>query len=67
MLAREIAGAVLSTDDGKAIKVCRYLNIPFIISPKVVTELYRLDQVDLGRARKAIKKLGLIGSILLRL
>jgi len=35
-LHKEIGeGAVLATDDGKAIKTCRFLNLPFIISPKI--------------------------------
>jgi predicted nucleic acid-binding protein len=55
------AGALLATDDGKAIKACRYLNLPFIISPKIATELYRKGRVDWSRAKTAIEKMRIEG------
>ena len=61
LLARQTGNAILVTDDGKAIKVCRYLKIPFIISPKVVTDLYRLGEIDMKVAKHSIEKLGIIG------
>jgi predicted nucleic acid-binding protein len=61
LLARQMGNAILATDDGKAIKACRYLKIPFIISPKVVTELYRLRKIDMMEAKHSIEKLGIIG------
>lgn len=61
LLARQMKNAVLVTDDGKAIKACRYLKIPFIISPKVVTELYRLGKIGMMEAKRSIEKLGIIG------
>lgn len=48
------------TDDGKAIKACRYLKVPFIISPKVVTDLYRLGKIGMMEAKHSIEKLGII-------
>jgi predicted nucleic acid-binding protein len=54
-------GAVLATDDGKAIKTCRYLNLPFIISPKIATELYRLGRIDRSSAKAAIEKMRIAG------
>jgi len=59
-LARQMGNAVLVTDDGKAIKACRYLKIPFMISPKVVTDLYRLGRRDMLDAKHSIDKLRII-------
>jgi predicted nucleic acid-binding protein len=61
MLAKEIEGALLATDDGKAIKAARFLKIPFIISPRIVTELFRLRAISTKEARHSIHKLGQIG------
>jgi predicted nucleic acid-binding protein len=61
ILTRQMENAILVTDDGKAIKACRYLKIPFIISPKVVTALYQLEKIDFGNAKTSIDKLRIIG------
>jgi len=61
ILTRQMGKAILVTDDGKAIKACRYLKIPFIISPKVVIELYRLGKIDFTDAKTSIDKLRIIG------
>jgi predicted nucleic acid-binding protein len=61
ILTRQMENAILVTDDGKAIKACRYLKIPFMISPKVVTALYRLEKIDFVEARTSIDKLRIIG------
>jgi predicted nucleic acid-binding protein len=53
--------AILATDDGKAIKTCRYLNLSFIISPKIATELYRLGRIDWSSAKTAIEKMRIEG------
>jgi predicted nucleic acid-binding protein len=61
-LAQEMGeGAVLSTDDGKAIKACRFLNLPFIISPKIATELYRHGRIERPLAKAAIEKMRIEG------
>jgi predicted nucleic acid-binding protein len=61
-LAQEIGeGAVLATDDGKAIKTCRFLNLPFIISPKIATELYRHGCIEGPLAKTAIEKMRIEG------
>ncbi|NOY54090.1 MAG: hypothetical protein GXP58_10820 [Deltaproteobacteria bacterium] len=52
---------VILTDDGKAIKVCRYLGIPFTISPKVVVSLFEGGRISFEHARTAILKLEKIG------
>jgi hypothetical protein len=48
-------------DDGKAIKAARFFGVPFIVSPKMVVELHRLEKIPLKKARKALEKLGNIG------
>ncbi len=60
-LAKQTGDAILATDDGKAIKACRYLGVPFIISPRITTELYRLDAIDFTKARSSIEKMKIIG------
>jgi hypothetical protein len=49
------------TDDGKAIKTCRFLNLPFIISPKIATELYRHGCIEGPLAKAAIEKMRIEG------
>ena len=61
LLAKQTKDAALATDDGKAIKVCRYFGIPFIISPRIAADLYRLDAIAFAEARSAIEKMKLIG------
>jgi predicted nucleic acid-binding protein len=62
MLVQEMGeGAILATDDGKAIKACRYLSLPFIISPKIATELYRCGCIEWSSAKCAIEKLRIEG------
>ena len=53
--------ALLATDDGRAIKAARFLNIPFIISPKIVVEMVRLNLISFLQGRKSLEKLGKIG------
>jgi len=60
-LALKAADAIYATDDGKAIKAARFLKVPFIISPKIIVDLYRLQKISLKKARKSIEKLGKIG------
>lgn len=61
ILTRQMENAILVTDDGKAIKACRYLKIPFIISPKLVVDLYRLGEINFMVAKASIDKLRIIG------
>lgn len=61
ILTRQMENSILVTDDGKAIKACRYLRIPFIISPKVVTALYQLERISFADAKTSIDKLRIIG------
>lgn len=61
ILAKQAGGSILATDDGKAIRACRYLAVPFIISPRIATELYRMKAIELGQARSAIEKMKIVG------
>jgi len=61
LLAINMNGSLFATDDGKAIKVARFFNVPFIITPKIVVELFRLQKISFKKARGSIEKLGKIG------
>ena len=61
LLAINHNGSLLATDDGKAIKVARFFNVPFIVTPKIVVELFRLQKISFKKARESIEKLGKIG------
>ena len=61
ILAIKLKRALLATDDGKAIKAARFLNVPFIITPKIVVELFRLQKISFKKARDSLEKLGKIG------
>ncbi|MDZ7697221.1 MAG: hypothetical protein U5R49_09970 [Deltaproteobacteria bacterium] len=54
-------GRPFASDDGKAIKAARFLKVPFIVSPRIVVELYKLDKISFKKAREALEKLGTIG------
>ncbi len=57
----EIQAQSLLTDDGKAIKVCRMLGIPFIISPNIVFSLYKNEELTYSEALQSVEKLRLFG------
>ncbi len=61
LLAIKLKRALLATDDGKAIKAARFLKVPFIITPKIVVELFRLQKISFKKARDSLEKLGKIG------
>jgi predicted nucleic acid-binding protein len=61
LLAINFDRSLFATDDGKAIKAARFFNVPFIITPKIVVELFRLQKISLKRARESLEKLGKIG------
>ncbi len=60
-LAIKRSGALLATDDGKAIKAARFLKVPFVITPKIVTELFRLQKISFKKAHGSLEKLAKIG------
>ena len=61
LLAIRLNGSLFATDDGKAIKAARFLNVPFIVTPKIVVELFRLQKISFKKARKSLEKLVKIG------
>jgi predicted nucleic acid-binding protein len=61
LLATELKDSLFATDDGKAIKGARFLNVPFIISPKIVVELFKLQKISFKKARESLEKLAKIG------
>jgi predicted nucleic acid-binding protein len=61
LLAIKLGGSLLATDDGKAIKAARFFNVPFIITPKIVVDLFRLQKISLKKARESLERLGKIG------
>lgn len=60
-LAIELGRSLLATDDGKAIRAARFFNIPFIVTPKIVVELFRFQKISLEKARESLEKLAKIG------
>lgn len=61
LLARESKKSLLATDDLKAIKTAKFLNLPFIITPRIVIDLFKLSMISREQARKALEKLRVIG------
>lgn len=61
LLAREIKKSLVATDDGKAIKTAKFLNLPFIITPRIVIDLFQMKKISREHARKAIEKLDIVG------
>ena len=60
-LAVKLGNVLFATDDGKAIKAAKFLRIPFIITPKIVVQLYQFQEIPFKKARQALEKLGRIG------
>jgi predicted nucleic acid-binding protein len=60
-VALSMPDSFLATDDGRAIKAARFAKVRFIITPKIVVELFRLRKVSFSEARRAIVKLGKVG------
>jgi predicted nucleic acid-binding protein len=61
LLAIKLGRSLFATDDGKAIKAARFFKVPFIVTPKIVVELFRLQKISFEKARKSLEKLGKIG------
>ncbi|OGH55718.1 MAG: hypothetical protein A3G34_01455 [Candidatus Lindowbacteria bacterium RIFCSPLOWO2_12_FULL_62_27] len=60
-LAVKLKADALLTDDGKAIKACRFLSIPYTTSPQVLIDLVRFRKISVDRARSAMNCLRLAG------
>jgi len=61
LLAIKLGKTLLATDDGKAIKAARYCEVPFIITPKIVVELFKLNKISFKKSRESLEKLAKIG------
>lgn len=61
LTAMELKKTMVATDDGKAIKAAKFLNVPFIITPRIVIDLFNMKKISREHARKAIEKLNVIG------
>ena len=52
---------LLLSDDGRAIRTCRIMGLPFTTSPRVVVDFYRDEVIRLSRARRALETLAVAG------
>lgn len=57
----EAEADVLLSDDGRALRACRLLSVPFTTSPRVVVDLRKAGAVELQAARQALEKLAVVG------
>lgn len=60
-LMLELHADILASDDGKAIKVCKLLKIPYVVTPKIVTELYVKKTITLVKAKESLENLRIWG------
>jgi len=60
-LALKLRKAVFATDDKKAIKAAKFINLPFIITPKIIVDLFKIKKISYKEARRSIEKLSVIG------
>lgn len=63
-LSLEYPESPLLSDDGNAIKMSKFLKKPFMISPLVALDLYKLEEISFESAKKAIEKLSIFGRYL---
>lgn len=61
LLAVKLGKLLFATDDGKVIKAAKFFKVPFIVAPKIVVELFRLQKISFKKARQSLEKLGKIG------
>jgi len=60
LFLQEDADLIL-TDDGRAIRACRMLKIPFSASPRIVLDLQQAGRMSRKDARRALEKLSVLG------
>lgn len=60
LFIQEKADAVL-TDDGRAIRACRLLGVPYLPSPRLVVEMVHSGQLAREDAARALERLALYG------
>lgn len=61
LLAKELNHSLFAKDDGKAIKASKFFKISFIVTPRIVVEMFRLKKISYQFAKQAIIKLDIIG------
>lgn len=61
LLSIKLGKLLFATDDGKALKAAKFFSVPFIITPKIVVDLFKLKRISFQKARKSIEKLAKIG------
>jgi predicted nucleic acid-binding protein len=52
---------LLLSDDGRALRTCRLLGVPFTTTPRVIVGLRTCGAISLGRARRALEKIAVAG------
>lgn len=57
----QVKADLLLSDDGRALRACRLLAIPFTTSPRVAVDLRKCGAVELRVARQALEKLAVVG------
>jgi predicted nucleic acid-binding protein len=60
LFIQEGAELVLS-DDGRALRTCRLLGIPFTTTPRVIVDLHQAGDLNKADARRALEKLAIFG------
>ena len=57
----EAEADLLLSDDGRAIRTCRILGLPFTSSPRIVVDLHKNGAIRRSRARKGLEMLAIAG------
>jgi predicted nucleic acid-binding protein len=57
----ETEADLLLTDDGRALRTCRLLGLPFTTTPRVIVDLRSNGAIRLSRARRALEKVAVEG------
>jgi predicted nucleic acid-binding protein len=52
---------LLLSDDGRALRACRLLGVPFTTTPRVIVDLRAAGAIPAPRARRALEKLAVAG------
>lgn len=60
LFLQERADLVL-TDDGRALRTCRLLAVPFTTTPRVVVDMHAAGRLRRPEARRALEKLAVVG------
>lgn len=52
---------LLLSDDGRALRTCRMLNVPFTTTPRLIVDLRASGAIPRARARRALEKVAVAG------